>query len=228
MDAWIDSYLSVSFELLIAVRILFAALVGTLIGLEREFYGRPIGGLRTHILVCVGSALIMCVSMYGFQGADSARLAAQVISGIGFLGAGVIIQSEGSVKGLTTAASLWVVAMIGLAAGNGFYFGVILVTAISLIVLIIFKKFEVKINKSTSKVYAIIEWEENLMGQITDYLKEYNLEIANIETKNFISNGHKMIKLIIIFEKQSSLNDMNNFVNKLQKEHLPTELKLSH
>ena len=83
----------------------------------------------------------------------------------------LLFKVKGSVKGLTTAASLWVVAMIGLAAGNGFYFGVILVTAISLIVLIIFKKFEVKINKSTSKVYAIIEWEENLMGPNNKLLK---------------------------------------------------------
>ncbi|HBL37110.1 MAG TPA: methyltransferase, partial [Firmicutes bacterium] len=100
-----------------------ATLLGAVIGLEREQHGRP-AGLRTHILVALGSCLIMLVSIYGFPsgtGSDPARLAAQVVSGIGFLGAGTILRDGTSIRGLTTAASLWVVAGIGLAAGTGFY-----------------------------------------------------------------------------------------------------------
>ena len=100
------------------LRLFAAILFGGLIGLERESHKRP-AGFRTHILVCVGSALIMIISQYAFLefsgklGYDPGRIAAQVISGIGFLGAGTILREGSSVKGLTTAASLWVVARCG-------------------------------------------------------------------------------------------------------------------
>lgn len=104
------------------IRLLLAGLMGGIIGLERESHGRP-AGLRTHIIVSLGSCLIMLVSIYGFEDAgnrDPARLAAQVISGIGFLGAGTILREGATIIGLTTAASLWVVAGIGLAMGAVF------------------------------------------------------------------------------------------------------------
>lgn len=105
-----------------------AAILGGLVGIEREAANRP-AGLRTHVLVCVGSALIMQVSttMYevtlarGFGNGDPGRIAAQVVSGIGFLGAGTIMREGLSIRGLTTAASLWVVAGVGLAVGAGMY-----------------------------------------------------------------------------------------------------------
>lgn len=119
----------------IALRIVFAALVGGLIGLERERNRRP-AGLRTHILVTVGSALIMLISAYGFESlgrvGDPARTAAQVVSGIGFLGAGTIFKSGSGIKGLTTAASLWVCGGIGLAVGVGFYFAAGFVALVSI------------------------------------------------------------------------------------------------
>ncbi len=110
------------------IPLLVAALAGGVVGLERESHNRP-AGLRTHVLVCVGSALLMRVSlgMYdmvlatGFGNGDPGRIAAQVVSGIGFLGAGTIMREGASVRGLTTAASLWVVSAMGLAVGAGFY-----------------------------------------------------------------------------------------------------------
>ena len=108
------------------LRLIVATLFGGLIGLERESHKRP-AGFRTHILVCIGSALVMMISQYAFLefsgklGYDPGRIAAQVISGIGFLGAGTILREGSTIKGLTTAASLWVVAGIGLAVGTGFY-----------------------------------------------------------------------------------------------------------
>ena len=107
------------------LKLLLAVVFGGLIGLEREIHGKP-AGLRTNILICVGSALLMDLSINigvqdGTRFGDPARLAAQVISGIGFLGAGTIMQARGAVIGLTTAATLWVVAAIGLTVGAGHY-----------------------------------------------------------------------------------------------------------
>lgn len=105
------------------LRLATATFLGALVGLERERLERA-AGFRTHALVCVASALIMVVSIYGFEGSaalDPSRIAAQVVSGIGFLGAGVIIFRRNTVRGLTTAASLWSVAGVGLAAGSGLY-----------------------------------------------------------------------------------------------------------
>lgn len=111
----------------IVIRIILATLLGGIIGVEREAHGRA-AGLRTHILVCIGSTLITLTSLYiaenyssPYNNCDPARVAAGVVAGIGFLGAGTIIRSRASVLGLTTAASLWGVAGIGLALGSGFY-----------------------------------------------------------------------------------------------------------
>ena len=105
-------------------RVLFAALLGGLVGLEREHIARP-AGLRTHMLVCVGSALVMVVSEAIVAGGnttvDVTRIGAQVVSGIGFLGAGTIIKEGATVKGLTTAASLWAISCVGIAIGAGYY-----------------------------------------------------------------------------------------------------------
>lgn len=112
----------------ILLRLLLAMLLGGLVGLERERSNHA-AGLRTHILVCLGSALIMMLSIYGFKDfahelnvrIDPARLATAVITGVGFLGAGTILFTGKSITGLTTAASIWVVAAIGLASGAGFF-----------------------------------------------------------------------------------------------------------
>jgi putative Mg2+ transporter-C (MgtC) family protein len=123
------------------VRLAVAAGLGGAVGLERELRERE-AGFRTHMLVAVGSALFTLVSAYGFRDflvnggsvvrADPTRIAAQIVTGIGFLGAGAIIRQGLSVRGLTTAATLWVVAAIGLASGAGYYWAAVLTTAIAL------------------------------------------------------------------------------------------------
>jgi putative Mg2+ transporter-C (MgtC) family protein len=101
------------------LRLLIAVVLGALVGYERERAGKP-AGIRTHGMVCLGAALFAVVSIYGFGGVgDPARVAAQIVTGIGFLGAGAILHQRGNVQGLTTAASLWVAAAIGLAVGVG-------------------------------------------------------------------------------------------------------------
>src|ERR1700733_5513213 len=130
------------------LRLLVAALLGSAIGIERERLLWA-AGLRTHMLVCVGSCLIMIVSAYGFTAVigprvilDPSRIAAQVVSGVGFLGAGSIILRNEVVKGLTTAASLWAVAAVGLAVGGGLHFAAIAATVIILAILAGLKPIE--------------------------------------------------------------------------------------
>lgn len=127
----------------ILIRLALASLFGALVGLERERKDWA-AGMRTHMMVCVGSSLIMLVSMYGFAGVlgqdhvvlDPSRVAAQVVTGIGFIGAGTILfLKQGAIRGLTTAAGLWTVAAIGLATGGGMYFAAGATTIIALIIL---------------------------------------------------------------------------------------------
>jgi putative Mg2+ transporter-C (MgtC) family protein len=119
------------------LRLALAGVLGGLIGLERELRERE-AGLRTHLLVAVGAALFTIAGAYGFDSVrtiDPTRVAAQVVTGIGFLGAGAIIRQGFSVRGLTTAATLWVVAAVGLASGAGYYSGAVITTAVVLVAL---------------------------------------------------------------------------------------------
>lgn len=132
----------------IIIRLTLSVVLSGLIGLERQLHRRN-AGLRTHILVCLGSCLIMLTSLYVFDiyenkaAIDPARIAAGVITGIGFLGAGTIIRERTEVKGLTTAASLWVVAAIGLAVGCGFYSASLFTAALTLLALLVLRYAEV-------------------------------------------------------------------------------------
>jgi putative Mg2+ transporter-C (MgtC) family protein len=118
------------------LRIVLAGVLGGLIGLERELRERE-AGLRTHLLVAVGAALFTIAGAYGFDSGtvDPTRVAAQIVTGIGFLGAGAIIRQGFSIRGLTTAATLWVVAAVGLSAGAGYYSGAVITTGVVLVAL---------------------------------------------------------------------------------------------
>ncbi len=117
--------------------VLLAVLFGGAIGLEREIRGKP-AGLRTNVLICLGAAVFTLVSRYlGAGSGDSVtRIAAQVVTGIGFLGAGAIIQDRGGVHGLTTAATIWIVASIGMACGAGFFLLALTATILGVVVLV--------------------------------------------------------------------------------------------
>jgi len=125
-------------EVEMVLRLLLAAALGAIIGYQRERAGKA-AGLRTHILICIGAALFTIASLYGFGvAADPARVAAGIVAGIGFIGAGAIIRTrEGIVGGLTTAATIWAVAGIGLAAGAGMYIVSPVATVLILIVLLL-------------------------------------------------------------------------------------------
>ncbi|UCG44979.1 MAG: MgtC/SapB family protein [Candidatus Bathyarchaeota archaeon] len=122
------------FEVELVVRVILSFVLGGVVGLEREVSLKP-AGLRTHILVGLGSTLLTILSLHAFPGAEPSRVAASVIVGIGFLGAGTILKSEDKVIGLTTAASLWVVSSVGVAIGAGFYVLAVIVAVMSFLVL---------------------------------------------------------------------------------------------
>lgn len=178
-----------NFEVL--VRLAIACLLGGLIGFERERNRHP-AGLRTHILVCVGATLVMLCNIFifekykGLANIDPARLGAQVISGIGFLGAGTIIKEGLSIRGLTTAASLWAVACLGIAIGLGFYVGAILTTAFVLIILIIFSKFEYLFYGKSGKVQILVRLQnrDGKLDLITGKLKEFEMYCSNIAVES--------------------------------------------
>ena len=124
---------------IMALRLLLAAVLGGIIGYQRERTGKP-AGLRTHMLICIGATIFTLVSIYAFgDGVDPSRVAAGVVTGIGFIGAGAIIfrSSDGYIAGLTTAATIWVAAGIGVAVGSGLYVVAVVATAIVLIILFI-------------------------------------------------------------------------------------------
>jgi len=120
----------------LVLRLLLAAVMGAAIGAQREWSGKP-AGLRTLALISLGAALFAVISEYGFTGGNPSMIAAGVVTGVGFLGAGAILHHQSGVEGLTTAATAWVAAGVGLAAGSGFYLLSITVTVIVLIILFI-------------------------------------------------------------------------------------------
>jgi putative Mg2+ transporter-C (MgtC) family protein len=172
----------------IIVRLLLAAFLGGLVGMEREANNRP-AGLRTHVLVALGSTLIMMISIDAFKGmgelgngGEPARLAAQVVSGIGFLGAGTILRDGNNVKGLTTAASLWVCGGIGLAIGSGYYLGGFVTVAIVLFTLMRLGKIERSLLKNKYRVLiANCVERPGLIGEIGTVLGKYCMDIRDIK-----------------------------------------------
>ena len=172
----------------ITIKILFSIFLGGLVGLEREIKHKP-AGLRTNILICLGSTIIMIVSLnlskiYGSI-VDPSRIAAQVVTGIGFIGAGAIIRSRGSVHGLTTAATIWVIAGIGLAIGNGYYSAAIISTFVVMIILNLGTRLEKKFKPETDTyryniISVNIESVFNAIKNITN-ISPFEMEEMKIE-----------------------------------------------
>lgn len=188
--------------------------------MERGSGDRP-AGFRTHILVCAGSALIMLVSMYGFEGfdkvpfeypgnRDSARIAAQVVSGIGFLGAGTILHEGITVRGLTTAASLWMISAIGLATGAGMYFVSIAATVVTFITLTAFhsveKRFAVVNSKSDKKYIRVTASNTpGLVADVATFLSQNGIKVKTINVQNSSLNDKIVLELYLKFSKELDL-----------------------
>ncbi|WP_373288815.1 MgtC/SapB family protein [Paenibacillus nasutitermitis] len=172
------------------LRMGLAAGLGGLVGMEREWSNHA-AGFRTHILVCLGSATIMLLSIYGFTEfvnepnvrIDPARLAAQVISGVGFLGAGAILRNGQNIKGLTSAASIWVVAAIGLCVGAGFMYAAVYATFMVLFSLFLLNKWEKHMlrNRRSSDVSIKAMNSPGVLGTIASKFGEHGIQIINVK-----------------------------------------------
>jgi putative Mg2+ transporter-C (MgtC) family protein len=177
----------------VLLRVALAAVLGGVLGLEREFRERE-AGLRTHLLVCVGSALFTIVSAYGFSEflrsgeavvrADPTRIAAQIVTGIGFLGAGAIIRQGLSIRGLTTAATLWVVAAIGLATGAGYYSAAVITTGVALAALWPLRAFAyrmVRRYRGETGILLVQLPAGESPGRVIDTVEDANARIESLE-----------------------------------------------
>jgi putative Mg2+ transporter-C (MgtC) family protein len=165
------------------LRLVLAVALGGIVGWQREAADKP-AGFRTHILVCVGAALFTLISREGFfgSGADPARVASNIVVGIGFLGAGTIWRAGGSVQGLTTAASLWTVAAIGTAAGIGYYAGALITTLIVISVLQLFKVIETRIpRRGYGQIALVVTDRPGQLGVIGTVLGGMGVNIEHVE-----------------------------------------------
>lgn len=170
--------------LAVAVRIFAAVLIGGILGMERGMKNRP-AGLRTYMLVCVGACVIMLTNQYIYQAVgtgDPVRMGAQVVSGIGFLGAGtIIVTRRNQIKGLTTAAGLWSAAGVGLALGVGFYEAAIAGTFAVFIVMTLLQKLDNKLHRRSKRLEAYIELSSISLGDFLRTMREENVEVSDVQ-----------------------------------------------
>lgn len=187
----------------VALRMMFAVFCGGFVGLEREHKRRP-AGYRTHILVCLGAAMTTITSQYllinGWT-TDPARLGAQVVAGIGFIGAGtIIVTRRRKVKGLTTAAGLWVSAIIGLAIGSGYFEAGLIATFFVLFSEIVLSKIEWYISSKSKNINIYIEYsEDESIAEIAEEIKKLDVGIIDIEiTRSKGAEGSLMGAIFVI------------------------------
>nr|WP_242850988.1 MgtC/SapB family protein [Clostridium sp. L74] len=211
-------------------RIFLSIVIGGAIGVERERKNRP-AGFRTHILVCIGSCMAVMIQLYIIEymkemiringefkyllSADISRMASQVITGVGFLGAGTIIRDKGSVKGLTTAASIWVVACIGISVGLGFYF-LSLVGFLGLILsLIVFENIESSMIDKTKEYNISIEYlpKNNVIEYVIGELLKNQITIKSIKIFDKGINENQIIKIKLTVSTNNRLSFLSVIQN---------------
>ncbi len=215
---------------LVAVRIFLAAFLGAIIGIEREIKNRA-AGFRTHIIVSVGACLIMLIGIEGIGeisnniGRDTARMAAQVVSGIGFLGAGTILQTKDGVSGLTTAATLWLSAAIGLAVGIGFYEGAVIATIICLVTLISLKGVSDFVNDMTTKSYKMVFDTDNFDEEsFLDFASKEGVEVRKLDIVDEDIDDKLMINSTLSFHRNYNIG---KFFKKLKSDYHLNSIKLN-
>lgn len=194
--------------LAVAVRIFAAVIIGGLLGMERGMKNRP-AGMRTYMLVCVGSCIIMLTNQYVVQilGGEPTRLAAQVVSGIGFLGAGTIIVTRRSqIKGLTTAAGLWSSAGVGIALGIGFYEAAIVGTFAIFVVMTLLQKMDNRMHRKTKYLEVYIEINRNMrLSELMQALREKEFDVQDVQRESGLeadSDGNRAYIMSLKFKKR--------------------------
>ena len=201
----------------IIIRLILGLLFGGLIGLEREYHGQP-AGLRTHIILCVGASLVMCLSLALWEPnkGDIQRLAAQVISGVGFLGAGAIFKYGGGVRGLTTAASIWTTAIIGMTAGSGLNLVAAASTGLVLFTLIILNSFEKSfIHEKITRTIVIKGTDHpRFLEEIENHMKKFKISVKSTSFSKDVLKNHIEVKLVIKLQNDT---DMDLIIADIQK-----------
>lgn len=206
----------------LVLRILVSALLGGIIGYERDLHGRPVG-LRTHVLVAMGSATFMVVSaqfafLQGYEDGhyvevDGSRIAASVVSGIGFLAGGSILRTGSTIQGLTTAAGLWVVTSIGLAAGGGMFVVAGAVTAFSVIALTLLRRFEDKDIAIVQHRISLVASRETSLDVITDKLHALGAIVSNVELER--RTRRSIINLDVALPRAVSVSQLMGSLDEL-------------
>lgn len=204
------------------VKLLCSFLLGAVIGAERQFR-RHDAGTRTFTLICMGSTAAMLTSIWipqtypNFLNGDPGRIAAQVLSGIGFLGAGAIIQSKGSIRGLTTAACIWIVAVIGLAVGAGMYFTAIGATALTLFVLVSLEQLEKRVWLDGVNKILIISCSKSTpdLDFIKQILAKRNVYIVSLSCENDYVNNTAQISYKVHVKSRGSYDDLFSDIHSL-------------
>lgn len=197
------------------LRLFLSLLCGGAIGWERETKRQP-AGLRTHILICLGATILMLVSIYipqtfkNFQNGDPGRIAAQVVSGIGFLGGGAIFRLGATIRGLTTAATIWTAAAIGLAIGSGAYMASIVGTIFILFVLVALEKVENKyFPELTLKVLKLkFQGTKIVIDSVFNVLDKYHIQSKSVNVQQSLDKKQVMLKLIIAIPASTDIRKL--------------------
>lgn len=213
-------------------KLLLSLVLGCVVGYERKQRGQP-AGVRTFSLIAMGSTLAMILSIYvpqeymGLKNGDPGRIAAQVVTGIGFLGAGAIIQMKGSVRGLTTAAGIWMVAAIGMAVGVGMYTISIIATLLILIILVCLDKIEHKANIGTELRTLHIELATILQSLKQYYLllEENKIGVTRFNVSYDYNNEKTDLYLIVLIPEGS---DIFNIIEQLRQLNITSTISISN
>ncbi len=206
----------------IFLRLAAALVAGGAIGFERERDSQP-AGLRTHMILALGAALVMILSIniaIEFQGQDAepTRLAAQVVSGIGFLGAGAILRFGFNVKGLTTASTLWTTAMVGMAIGYGYYLVSFFAVVIMLVVLTLVERFEkrfVRVNIMRTVVIDVHD-REGILREVRKTMTKLADSIIAFNVQKSVKNKHMRLEIIARFNRSEKLEDMMEVISSIE------------
>ena len=195
--------------LAVALRIVIAMIVGGLIGLERGIKNRA-AGLRTHMLVCVGACVIMLTNQYIFQmygSGDPVRMGAQVVSGIGFLGAGtIIVTRRNQIKGLTTAAGLWSAAGVGLALGVGFYEAAVVGTVAVFAVIALMQRMDNNLHRRSRQLEAYFELSGTSLGDFLRTMRESGIEVSEVQRESGEEENHEVRAYVATLKGQKRQN----------------------
>lgn len=207
----------------VTTRMLLAVLCGGLIGIERAYKRRP-AGFRTHILICMGAAITTLTSQFLYLNlhyyTDMARLGAQVVAGIGFIGAGtIVVTRQHRVKGLTTAAGLWASAIIGLALGGGFYEGALLTTVLVLVAESFLSRLEYRILDHVPEINLYMEYTgKPCLEEVLRFLRENKVSLQDMEiTRNSDSESHNACAIFSLrFSKGVSVDELLTHVSQIE------------